>query len=186
MLDQLESLYEKSLAGLETVDSTAVLETWYRDTLGKKGGIYLLTRQVGQLSADERPIFGKRINVVKSELEAAYEARLAELKAAELADKIASSAIDVTLPGRPLTSGGLHVITQTLRDIYRIFGDMGFQVYRTRDVETDAMNFELLNFPPHHPAREMQDLDLALRHATRPLRRRQKRFRIPKSAPASP
>ena len=157
MLDQLESLYETSLARLGEVDSTAVLETWYRDTLGKKGGIYLLTRQVGQLSADERPIFGKRINVVKNELEAAYEARLAELKATELADKIASSAIDVTLPGRPLTSGGLHVITQTLRDIYRIFGDMGFQIYRTPDVETDAYNFELLNFPPHHPAREMQD-----------------------------
>ena len=157
MLDQLESLYETSLAKLEEADSTAVLETWYRDTLGKKGGIYLLTRQVGQLSTDERPIFGKRINVVKNELEAAYEARLAKLKASELADKIASSAIDVTLPGRPLTSGGLHVITQTLRDIYRIFGDMGFQIYRSPDVETDAYNFELLNFPPHHPAREMQD-----------------------------
>ena len=157
MLDQLESLYETSLARLGEVDSTAVLETWYRDTLGRKGGIYLLTRQVGQLSAEERPIFGKRINVVKNELEAAYQARQTELKAAELADKIASSGIDVTLPGRPLTNGGLHIITQTLRDIYRIFGDMGFQIYRTPDVETDAYNFELLNFPPHHPAREMQD-----------------------------
>jgi phenylalanyl-tRNA synthetase alpha chain len=157
MLDQLESLYKASLDKLEDVDSTAVLETWYRETLGRKGSIYLLTRQVGQLSADERPIFGKRINVVKSELEASYAARQAELKAAELADKIAGSAIDVTLPGRPLTSGGLHIITQTLRDIYRTFGDMGFQIYRSPDVETDAYNFELLNFPPHHPAREMQD-----------------------------
>jgi phenylalanyl-tRNA synthetase alpha chain len=157
MLDQLESLYKASLDKLEDVDSTAVLETWYRETLGRKGSIYLLTRQVGQLSADERPLFGKRINVVKSELEAAYQARLTELKTVELADKIASSAIDVTLPGRPLTTGGLHIITQTLRDIYRIFGDMGFQIYRSPDVETDAYNFELLNFPPHHPAREMQD-----------------------------
>ncbi|MAT98540.1 MAG: phenylalanine--tRNA ligase subunit alpha [Anaerolineaceae bacterium] len=157
MLDELESLYKASLDKLEDVDSTAVLDEWYRETLGRKGSIYLLTRQVGQLSAEERPIFGKRINVVKSELEAAYEARQAELKAAELADKIASSAIDVTLPGRPLTTGGLHIITQTLRDIYRIFGDMGFQIYRSPDVETDAYNFELLNFPPHHPAREMQD-----------------------------
>jgi phenylalanyl-tRNA synthetase alpha chain len=157
MLDQLESLYKASLAKLENVDSTAVLDEWYRDALGRKGSIYLLTRQVGQLSTEERPIFGKRINVVKSELEAAYQARQAELKAAELADKIASSGLDVTLPGRPLTSGGLHVITQTLRDIYRIFGDMGFQIYRTPDVETDANNFELVNFPPYHPAREMQD-----------------------------
>ena len=157
MLDQLESLYSASLAKLEDVDSTAVLETWYRETLGRKGSIYLLTRQVGQLSAEERPIFGKRINVVKSELEAAYQSRQAELKTAELTDKIASSAIDVTLPGRPIATGGLHIITQTLRDIYRIFGDMGFQIYRSPDVETDAYNFELLNFPPHHPAREMQD-----------------------------
>jgi phenylalanyl-tRNA synthetase alpha chain len=70
---------------------------------------------------------------------------------------LATSGIDVTLPGRPLPQGGLHIITQTLRDIYRIFGDMGFQVYRSPDVDTDANNFELLNFPPHHPAREMQD-----------------------------
>ena len=157
MLNQLESLYETSLAKLNSVDGTAVLEEWYRETLGRKGSIYLMTRQVGQLSPDERPIFGKRINVVKNELEAAYQARQAELKSAELADKIASSAIDVTLPGRPLATGGLHVITQTLREIYRIFGDMGFQIYRSPDVETDAYNFELLNFPPHHPAREMQD-----------------------------
>ena len=157
MLEQLESLYEESLAKLSGVDGTAVLEAWYRETLGRKGSIYLMTRQVGQLSAEERPIFGKRINVVKNELEAAYQARFTELKTVELADKIASSALDVTLPGRPLNSGGLHVITQTMREIYRLFGDMGFQIYRSPDVETDAYNFELLNFPPHHPARDMQD-----------------------------
>jgi phenylalanyl-tRNA synthetase alpha chain len=157
MLEQLESLYETSLEKLNSAEDTAVLEAWYRETLGRKGSIYLMTRQVGQLTAEERPIFGKRINVLKKELENAYQSRLAVLKTVELADKIASSAIDVTLPGRPLASGGLHVITQTLRDIYRIFGDMGFQIYRSPDVETDAYNFELLNFPPHHPAREMQD-----------------------------
>ncbi|VAW37186.1 Phenylalanyl-tRNA synthetase alpha chain [hydrothermal vent metagenome] len=157
MLEQLESLNKTSLANLDKANDTAVLEAWYRETLGRKGSIYLMTRKVGQLSAEERPIFGKRINVVKKELEAAYQTRLAAMKTAELADKIASSAIDVTLPGRPLPIGGLHVITQTLRDIYRIFGDMGFQIYRSPDVETDAYNFELLNFPPHHPARDMQD-----------------------------
>lgn len=157
MLDQLEQLYAKSVETLEKAAKTAVLEEWYRDTLGRKGAIYLMTRQVGQLSAEERPQFGKRINVIKNELEAAYEARLSALKTAELEDKIASSAIDVTLPGRPVTTGGLHIITKTLRDIYRIFGDMGFQIYRSPDVETDAYNYELLNFPPHHPAREMQD-----------------------------
>ncbi|KAA3664898.1 MAG: phenylalanine--tRNA ligase subunit alpha, partial [Chloroflexi bacterium] len=157
MLEQLEQLYTDSLNALQEADGTAVLDTWYKDTLGRKGSIYLMTRQVGQLSKEERPVFGKRINVVKNKLEAAYQARLSELKAVEMESQIASSAIDVTLPGRPLPQGRLHIMTQTLRDIYRIFGDMGFQIYRSPDVETDAFNFELLNFPPHHPAREMQD-----------------------------
>ncbi len=157
MLQKLESLYTESLASLKQADETAVIETWYKETLGRKGSVYLMTRQIGQISAEERPAFGKRINVVKNELEAAYQARLSELKATEMESKIAASAIDVTLPGRPLPKGRLHVITQTLRDIYRIYGDMGFQIYRSPDVETDAYNFELLNFPPHHPAREMQD-----------------------------
>src|SRR5205823_13405361 len=65
--------------------------------------------------------------------------------------------VDVTLPGRPVAPGRLHLSTQTLRDIYRIFGQMGFQVYRAREVETDEYNFQLLNFPPHHPARDMMD-----------------------------
>ena len=65
--------------------------------------------------------------------------------------------LDVTLPGRPTTNGRLHPITQTMRRIYHIFGEMGFQIYLSRDVETDEYNFQLLNFPPHHPARDMQD-----------------------------
>lgn len=157
MLQQLESLHTESLAKLEQIETTAVLENWYQETLGRKGAVYLLTRQVGQMDATTRPAFGKRLNEVKNALQSAYDGRLATLKSRELEATIAASAIDVTLPGRPLASGGLHIVTQTLRDIYRIFGDMGFQVYRSPDVETDAYNFELLNFPPHHPAREMQD-----------------------------
>jgi phenylalanyl-tRNA synthetase alpha chain len=150
-------LYEDSLATLKQVGETAVLETWYKDILGRKGSIYLMTRQVGQLSKEERPAFGKRINAVKQELEAAYEQRLSELKATELQAQMASSAIDVTLPGRKQWRGRLHPATQTLREIYRIWGDMGFQVYRSRDVETDEYNFELLNIPQDHPARDMWD-----------------------------
>ncbi len=157
MLEKLELLNKEALITLEQAESTAVLEEWYRDVLGRKGSVYLMTRQIGQLDASERPAFGQRINVVKNELQTAYDGRLAEFKAAELATTLASSGIDVTLPGRPLPQGGLHIITQTMREIYRIFGDMGFQIYRSPDVETDAYNFELLNFPPHHPAREMQD-----------------------------
>ncbi|MEJ2746682.1 MAG: phenylalanine--tRNA ligase subunit alpha [Anaerolineae bacterium] len=157
MLEQLNELYKNSLAALKQVGETAVLETWYKETLGRKGSIYLMTRQVGQLTPEERPVFGKRINAVKQELEAAYEQRLAELRAAELQAHMTASAIDVTLPGRKQRHGRLHPATQTLREIYRIWGDMGFQVYRSRDVETDEYNFELLNIPQDHPARDMWD-----------------------------
>ncbi len=157
MLEQLDQLYAESVTQLDQAETMADLEAWYKATLGRKGSVYLMTRKVGQLSPEERPIFGRRINAVKNELEAAYQAHLTLVKAAELETQMAASALDVTLPGRPQARGGLHVITQTLRDIYRIFGDMGFQVYRSRDVETDAYNFEMLNFPPYHPAREMQD-----------------------------
>jgi phenylalanyl-tRNA synthetase alpha chain len=157
MLAQAEQLYKDALARLETAESTTVLESWYRDTLGRKGSVYLLTRQIGQVDPADRPAFGKRINEVKTALETAYEERLAALKSAELEAELAGSALDVTLPGRVSVPGRLHPASQTLRQIYRIWGDMGFQIYRSRDVETDHYNFELLNIPQHHPARDMWD-----------------------------
>ncbi len=157
MLAQLDQLHAESMTQLDQAETMAELADWYKATLGRKGSVYLMTRQVGQLSAEERPLFGKRINAVKGELEAAYQERLVTIKAAELENQIASSAIDVTLPGRKQWRGRLHPATQTLREIYRIWGDMGFQVYRSRDVETDEYNFELLNIPQDHPARDMWD-----------------------------
>ncbi len=157
MLEELENKYKEATDALDAAEGRAALEAWYRDTLGKKGGIYLLTRNLGALSAEERPAYGRRLNEVKAGLEAAYGEKLVLAEDAELQAQIAAGALDVTLPGRKPAEGRLHIITRTLRDLYRVFGDMGFQVYRTRDVETDEMNFELLNFPPHHPAREMQD-----------------------------
>ena len=157
MLAKLEELHAQALQSLQAADTTAVLDDWYRDTLGRKGSVYLMTRQIGQISPEERPAFGKQLNIAKNELQAAYDQRLADLKAAELKYKMASTAIDVTLPGRSQWRGRLQPATQTLRDIYRIWGDMGFQIYRSRDVETDEYNFELLNIPQHHPARDMWD-----------------------------
>jgi len=157
MLAQLDRLYAESLEKLKQVQSTAALEVWYKETLGRKGSINLMARQVGRLSPEERPVFGKRVNAIKRELEATHEERLASLKAAELQAQMKGAAIDVTLPGRKQWRGRLHPATQTLREIYRIWGDMGFQIYRSRDVETDEYNFELLNIPQHHPARDMWD-----------------------------
>jgi len=157
MSTDLELMYDDALASLREVNSADDLETWYRRNLGRKGSVYLLTRQVGQLDPQERPAFGKRLNEIKQALQSAYDQRRDEVKRSEMEVSLHKDALDVTMPGRAPTRGGLHVVTQTLREIYRIFGDMGFQIYRTPDVETDAYNFELLNFPPHHPAREMQD-----------------------------
>jgi phenylalanyl-tRNA synthetase alpha chain len=157
MIAQLESLYQEALVMLQGAENTAVLEAWYRDTLGRKGSIQLLTRQVGSLPAEERPAFGQRVNLIKQELQTAYEAREQRLKLAEMEAEIAKDVVDVTLPGRRHGRGNLHVASKTLRQIYQIWADMGFQIFRSRDVETDEYNFELLNIPQHHPARDMWD-----------------------------
>jgi phenylalanyl-tRNA synthetase alpha chain len=157
MLDQLNDNYERSLQALNEANSTAELDAWYKATLGRKGHITLMTRQVGQLSPEERPAFGRRVNEVKKELESAYQAQSARVQSAELLATVSSEGLDVTLPGRRQWRGRLHPATLTLREIYRIWGDMGFQIYRSRDVETDEYNFELLNIPEDHPARDMWD-----------------------------
>lgn len=157
MLERLDQLYEKSLQELAEVSAPAQLETWYKATLGRKGEVQLQTRKVGQLEPEQRPIFGRRVNEIKQQLEAAYQEREAALRVRELEAQMASEALDVTLPGRPQRRGRLHPASQILREIYRIWGDMGFQVYRSREVETDEYNFELLNIPQHHPARDMWD-----------------------------
>ena len=157
MLEELNLIYTQSLDALNETKSTEALEAWYRETLSRKGRVTLMTRQVGKLSPEERPVFGKRVNQVKKELEVAYQGRKNSVRAAALQSQLAAESLDVTLPGRRQWRGRLHPATQTLREINRIWGDMGFQVYRSRDVESDEFNFELLNIPEDHPARDMWD-----------------------------
>ncbi len=174
MLDQLATIEDEARSTLASALSTDDLAAWRRRYLGKKGELQLALRQLGGLPAAERPAAGKRANEIKGRLAAALEEREAALRRSELEASLAAEALDVTLPGRPLRRGRLHVSTQILRRIYRIWAEMGFQVYRSRDVETDEMNFQLLNFPPHHPARDMQDTfyttvpDVILRTHTSP------------------
>jgi phenylalanyl-tRNA synthetase alpha chain len=157
MLEQLSQLEKESLAALEALGDSDALTEWNRRYLGKKGALTQMLRSVGQLPKEERPAFGQAANKVKIALEAAYEVKAEELRRAEMAQELQRGALDVTLPGRPIGPGHLHITTQTLRQIYAIFAQMGFQVYESPDVETDEMNFELLNMPPHHPARDMWD-----------------------------
>ena len=157
MLEKLQKLYDEAESRLGAATSLADLEGWWRSTLGRKGEIQLLTRGLSDLPAEERPAFGKRVNEIKRALQQAFDDKTAEIKAGDLAAQIAADALDVTLPGRTQPRGGLHPSTRVMRSMYRIFGDMGFQVYRSPDVVTDQYNFEWMNMPPEHPARDMQD-----------------------------
>ncbi|MHB1294232.1 MAG: phenylalanine--tRNA ligase subunit alpha [Anaerolineae bacterium] len=155
MLEQLDQLGAKALAELAQLAEPEALEQWHAAYLGKKGALTQLLRGLGALPAEERPKVGARANEVKDALEAAYQERAKALHAAALERTLAEGAIDVRLPGRPRSDGHLHISTQTLREIYAIFAQMGFEVLRTPDVETDVVNFQMLNLPPDHPARDM-------------------------------
>ncbi len=157
MQNQLEQLAQEALSSLKEIRDSAALSAWNQRYLGKKGALTHMLRSVGELPKEERPAFGRAANEVKIKLEAAYEAQEQILHRAELERELAAGGIDVTLPGRPVEPGHLHLTTQTLRQIYAIFAEMGFQVYESPEVETDEMNFGLLNIPPHHPARDMWD-----------------------------
>lgn len=154
---ELESVYSAALAELEHATTSDAVREWEIKYLGKSGTLTQLLRGVGQIPKEERAAFGKRANEIKEALNAAYEARVELVKGQELAQDLEAGEIDVTLPGRARPMGGLHPSTQTLRQFYDIWAEMGFQVYRSRDVETDDMNFTYLNMPPDHPARDMQD-----------------------------
>lgn len=159
MQDELKALHERSLAELEKISDLSDLQAWASQYIGSKGKgeINMMLRNMGKLPKEERPMFGKLANEVKTALTNAHEERESLIKAQQIAHDLEQGEIDITLPGRIKQTGGLHPVTQFHREFYRIWGDMGFQVYRSRDVETDEMNFTMLNIPPHHPARDMQD-----------------------------
>ncbi len=164
MLEKLESLQREAQRTLDSIRDGEALREWEIKYLGKKGAVTEIMRGVGGLPAEERAGFGKRANEIKVALTTAFTEREAFVKAQELAREIESGKIDVSLPGRPRPVGGLHPSTQMLREFYNIWAEMGFQVYRSRDVEDDDTNFTLLNIPPHHPARDMWDTF----HTTKP------------------
>jgi phenylalanyl-tRNA synthetase alpha chain len=150
-------LQAQALAELAACADEPALKAWSSKYLGKTGLLTDALKKLGTLPAPERPAYGQAINVVKQALLAAEETKSAEIAAADLQKSLATDVVDVTLPGRPLVQGRLHPATQTMRRILSIFADMGFQPYQSRDVETDQNNFELLNMPAEHPARDMWD-----------------------------
>ncbi len=157
MLDELKQLQSEGLKALEGLHSEDELQSWRSQHLGRNSALMQAFKQFGKLSQEERPKAGQLANEVKQALEAALEQKQAVIQQAGITQALEGEWVDVTLPGRKRAVGRLHPVTQTMREIQRIFAEMGFQVYRSRDVETDEYNFQLLNFPPNHPAREMQD-----------------------------
>ena len=157
MLEQLKQVEQEARASLGEISAAEDLDLWRRKYLGRGSLIRDALGQLGTLPPDERPAAGRLVNELRGGLEAAWAERQEALEQASIETSLEEEAIDVTLPGRSIPRGRLHVTTQILRRIYAIWADMGFQVFRSRDVETDEYNFQLLNFPPHHPAREMQD-----------------------------
>ncbi len=160
MLDQLNQLERDALSALEHVTNSAELTAWQAHYLGtkrNKGALDQALSLLGALSREERPLAGKRANEVKQAILAALEVKAAAIREAELLAAMKSGAVDVTLPGAPVARGRLHPSTQALRRMIGIFEQLGFEVYRSPDVETDEYNFELLNMPPEHPARDMWD-----------------------------
>ena len=145
--------------------------------LGKKGELTSLLRGMSQLSAEDRPRIGKIVNEARAEIEKLLAEKNSELKAKELQNKLAAEKIDVTLPGRKVHQGHLHPLTLTLNRVKDIFIEMGYTVEEGPEVETDYFNFEALNLPKDHPARDMQDSfyiteDILLRTQTSPVQAR--------------
>jgi len=157
MLEKLEEIKQAGLNTLVDIDNEDALSQWKVTHLGRSSAIMDMFKNMGGIPKEERGAMGRAANQVKQALEAALTEKTATLREVALQHSLSEERLDVTLPGRALPRGRLHPTTQTLREIYRVFADMGFQIYLSREVETDEYNFQLLNFPLHHPAREMQD-----------------------------
>lgn len=174
MKEKLLALKEEALAKLTEASELKALQVVKVEYLGKKGPITEVLRGMGQLPADERPLMGQLVNDIRSEIEEALNKKMSHLEAAQLEGKLVNETIDVTLPGRPTAVGSTHALTSVVEEIEEIFLGMGFKIAEGPEVEKDYYNFEALNLPKNHPARDMQDSfyitdDILLRTHTSPV-----------------
>lgn len=174
MKSRLQTLEKEALAAIDAVDTPAGLQEVRVRYLGKKGAVTDLMKGMRDLTPEERPQVGALVNSLKEGLDAAFTARGVALQQAEVAARIASEKIDVTLPGRKSFAGSKHPVTLVTEEIVEIFSSLGFCVEEGPEVEQDFYNFEALNIPKDHPARDMQDTfyvtdDVVLRTHTSPV-----------------
>lgn len=171
MKEQLERLRSDTLGELDGIKAPKELEDLRVRLLGKKGTLTGLLRGMGTLPAEERPQMGQLVNRLRTELDEAIGARSAAIQEELQKARLSAERIDVTMPGKKVAVGGLHPLSVVLDDIIDIFQSMGFDVVDGPEVETDYYNFQALNVPADHPARDMQDTfyladDLLLRTQT--------------------
>jgi len=156
-MDNLEQVRSELLAAVAAAGDLEALERARVEALGKKGRVTGLMKTLGTLDGEARKSAGQALNRLKDEIGGAIESRKAALGASALDARLKAEAVDVTLPARPARDGRVHPITQTMEECIAIFGEMGFAVAEGPDIETDFYNFEALNMPPEHPARQMHD-----------------------------
>jgi phenylalanyl-tRNA synthetase alpha chain len=156
-MSELSELEQRARAELDGCGDEASLRGWHTRYFGKQGEVLAAVKKVAEMPPAEKRAYGQEANRVKEALTVAHETTLARAKQLTLEKSLASERLDITLPGRLVPRGRLHLARQTLREIYGIFADLGFQIFRSREVEDDLLNFELLNMPPHHPARDLWD-----------------------------
>ncbi|WP_439888418.1 phenylalanine--tRNA ligase subunit alpha [Pseudomonas sp. MBLB4123] len=156
-MENLDVLVSQALEAVSHTDDISALEQLRVHYLGKKGELTQVMKTLGNLSAEERPQAGALINAAKDKVQDALNTRKTALEQAALGAKLAAERIDVTLPGRGQTSGGLHPVTRTLERVEQFFTRIGYGIAEGPEVENDYHNFEALNIPGHHPARAMHD-----------------------------
>lgn len=157
MRELLEQIKEKALSELAKLEDLKALKDFRVKFLGKKGEVTQLLKRMRELSPEERPVFGKLVNELKELLEGRIREKEKELKELEKEKKFQRERIDITLPGRKPFGGIKHPIVQVMEEIVDVFNSMGFQIAEGPEIEEDYYNFEALNIPPDHPARDMQD-----------------------------
>ncbi|MFC3040065.1 phenylalanine--tRNA ligase subunit alpha [Virgibacillus xinjiangensis] len=177
MKEQLESIQAEALEKIAQADKMNQLQDIKVAYLGKKGSLTGVLRGMGKLSKEERPVVGEIANRVRESITAALNEKNEALEKIALEEQLEAEAVDVSLPGRPVPNGGPHLLTSIVEEIEDLFIGMGFEVREGPEVETDYFNFEALNLPKNHPARDMQDTfyitnELLMRTHTSPVQAR--------------
>ena len=175
--ESVEQLREAAVSALNAADSSDQIESWRVDFLGRKGRLTALLRGLGSLEIEERKVVGAAANLLRADLDSLYEKREREARSSD----VPAGSLDVTLPGRKPALGGLHPSTQMIREITQAFNEMGFQTVEGPEVELEKYNFDMLNIPAGHPARDQWDTiwvdsekydDVLLRTHTSPMQAR--------------